>query len=1061
MKCLTPIPLLAAAAILANTPGTLVAGLGAPQQPRCEYQANPLGIDTLKPRLSWLVNDDRRGAAQSACQIVVSTDPKLADAAAVVWDTGKVNSDASVHVEYAGKPPESGKRYYWKVRTWDGDGQASEYSEPAWFEMGLLKADDWTARWIQPVEQRDKLPELPWGRWIWNNEAEGDDTSAFFRAVFNIPVDATISKAWLRMTADDSFIAMLNGQKALDGNRWDVVRRVDVAGRISPGRNVLAVKAHNAKGPAGLIFTLRIELADGKTIDLLSGPEIRSQAKGGQNWMQSDLEDSTWPPSRVIGPYGCEPWKQVAESPGRLRSQFVRKTFQAKGGISRATLHSTGLGLYELHINGRRVGDDVFAPGWTKYEDRIQYQTRDVTGLLCEGDNAIAAVLGNGWWAGELGWMPQAEQNARSLMLLAQLRIEYADGSSQIVATDSTWKSHPSPVTRDSFYHGETHDARLEINGWDQPTLDDKQWAVVTETTSPTKLLCAQRDEPIRVTQEIKVEQISEPAKNVFIYDFGQNASGRVRLKIKGEPGTKIRLRFGEVLNPDGTLYRDNYRSAEATDYYICRGGGDETWEPIFTYRGFRFCEVTGWPGTPDRDAVVFRVLHSDARPAGMFECSHWLINRIQHCILWGQRSNMHSVPTDCPQRDERLGWMGDAQVFSPTACWNMNMASFFTKWMRDILDSQAPDGAVTDVAPSVVVKGPAAPAWGDAVIVIPWNVYRFYGDTRIIEENYDGMVRWVEYMRSNAKDGLLYDREGYGDWVPVVASPKGPLGAAYYCYSTRLLSRMAAVIGKKDDADKYGKLADRIAEAFNQAYLDPRQGGYIGGTQAANLLPLAFGITPAEKQETVLTHILNDIIARNDHLSTGFIATAYLLPTLSRFGNQELAWRIAAQCDYPSWGYMALNGATTIWERWNSDKMDPSMNSRNHFAFGAVGQWYYETLAGIQPDPKIPGFKRIIIHPQPAGTLTGARASYDSPYGRIESQWQRCGGTFTLETTIPPNTTARIFVPLMGSMDSNVVRGDWSAGTTADVVRLIGEQQGCRVYDVPAGKYRFTVNSR
>ncbi len=1041
------------AGICAVTAAVAQAGLGAPKDLRCEYGANPLGIDTPAPRLTWQVNDDRYGAVQAAYQVAVSTDPKMADEARVVWDTGKVESDSCVLVPYAGKPLTSATRYYWRVRTWDGQGQASPHSEPAWFEMGLLKAEDWIAKWIAPPADEPQEPELPWGDWIWNDEVKGDKATAFFRAVVDLPIGVRIHKATLRITADNSFTAFMNGRRIAVGADYRQIVKLDTSHQLEPGLNILAVEVKNDTGPAGLIYTLRVELNDGKVVDTVSGPEAKTFAKAVDHWNQPSFDDDAWRKASVVGPYGCEPWKQLKEPPGPQRSQYVRKEFKVGAGVARARVYATGLGTYVLHINGQRVGDDIFAPGWTKYDKRIQYRTFDVTKLLNEGDNAIGAILGNAWWSSGLGWLSVRETADQGLLLTAQLRIDYEDGRSETVATDTTWKLHPSPITRNTLYHGETHDARLEISGWDRPGLDEKDWKPAIEAKSPTQQLCAQVGEPIRVTQELKVEQISEPAKGTYIFDFGQNASGYVRIKVKGPAGTKIRLRFGEVLDNDGTLYRANYRSAEATDYYVCRGEGEEVWEPTFTYRGFQLCEVTGWPGVPDRDSLTFRVLHSAAAPAGEFECSNWLINRVQRAITWGQRSNMHSVPTDCPQRDERLGWMGDAQIFAPTACWNMNMAPFFAKWMRDIVDSQAPDGATTDVAPTVVVHGPAAPGWGDAVTVVPWTVYRFYGDTRIIEENYDAMVRWVEYMRGKAKDGLLYDRKGYGDWVPVVTSPSEPIGAAYYYHSTKLVSKMAAVIGKKADADKYAELANRIAERFNSEYLD-KSANYLEGTQAANLLPLHFGITPPDQRKAVFENIVKDVKTRGDHLSTGFLASAMLLPTLTRFGQQDLAYRVATQSDYPSLGYMVTHGATTIWERWNSDKMDPSMNSRNHFAFGSAGEWYFETLAGIQPDPDAPGFKHFIIHPQPTGDLTWVKATYPSAYGMIESHWELCEGTLVLNVSIPANTSARVHVPVAGSEPPMI-----AAGTDEEAVKLVkqvGTEAGCNVYEVPAGRYQF-----
>ncbi|MDP6381291.1 MAG: family 78 glycoside hydrolase catalytic domain, partial [Phycisphaerae bacterium] len=446
---------------------------------------------------------------------------------------------------------------------------------------------------------------------------------------------------------------------------------------------------------------------------------------------------------------------------------------------------------------------------------------------------------------------------------------------------------------------------------------------------------------------------------------------------------TRVQIRFAETLKPNGHIYRDNYRSARATDVYILKGEGEEVWEPRFTYRGFRYAELTGYPGAPVKNALTAVVAHSAAPFAGDFECSDELANRIHRNIVWGQRSNLHSVPTDCPQRDERLGWTGDAQLFGPTACYNMEMVGFFAKWMKDIVDSQEKDGAVPLICPPIGLFSPAR-GWSDAIVIIPWILYQFYGDRRIIEDNYDAMVAWVEYMRRKAT-GYLYDRPKRKRRAG--AKPRiEHFTTAYFYYSTKLLSRMACAIGRNADGDKYAALSDKIVEALNREYFDPESNTYPGSTQEANILPLHLGIVPPGRREAVMDNVVKDIVSRKHHLRTHFIGTACLLPELTRMGHHDVAWRLAVQRTYPSWGYMIEKGATAIWELWNSDKMGPQMNSRNHFVYGSVGQWFFEALGGINRDPDFPGFKRIIIHPQAAGNLVWARARYESVHGLIRS---------------------------------------------------------------------------
>jgi alpha-L-rhamnosidase len=781
-------------------------------------------------------------------------------------------------------------------------------------------------------------------------------------------------------------------------------------------------------------------------------------------WEMGLLGESDWK-ARWIAPPKVV--KEGEVDPRAPRDSFmVRGTFRVDKRIKRARAYVTGLGLYELRLNGAKVGHDIFTPGWTHYGKRLQYQTYDVTDQLRHGDNAVGAILGNGWWASGLGgdWRNlhvYADQN--NVQFLMQLEIEYADGSGEAVLTGEGWRSHLSPITENTFYHGEHYDARLEQAGWDEPGFDASMWAACELVDNPDELLVAQRSPTIQVTAVLEPMHISEPDPGTYIVDFGQNAAGWMELRVNGSAGDRIQLRFGEELDPNGRLYRENYRSARATDVYICRGGGEEAWEPRFTYRGFRYCEVTGWPQAdkehpqaPRADAFRMKVVHSAAPIAGEFACSNELINSINHAIVWGQRSNMHSVPTDCPQRDERLGWTGDAQAFAITSCYNMDMASFWSKWMKD----------VTDVAPAAVTSSPAKPGWGDAVVIVPWVVYRYYGDTRVIEDNYATIRGWVEYMRSKS-EGDLYEVEGYGDWVAPVATTSAPIGSLFYYHSTDLLAKMAGVIGKDDDAAEYAALASRIGEAFHAKHFNPETKNYWDGTQTANTLPLWFGVVPEDQRAAVLGNIVEDIRQRGYRLSTGFLGTPYLMPLLSAHGEDETAWRLAVQTAQPSWGYMVRHGATTIWERWDTDKHGPSMNSRNHFAFGVVGQWYYQALAGIRLDADVPGFKRLVIRPQPLGDLDWVKASYPTMYGQARVHWSRCRDSLHMDVTIPANTAAEIHIPTLGHGDATIREGEaivverGKPVSTTPSLRAISVDEHYARFDAGAGMYRFQVQWR
>ena len=1038
-------------------------GPGAPTHLVCEYAKEPLGIDVKAPRFSWRVNDTRRGARQSAYQVIVADSPAALDRGeGNAWDSGKVASDASVHVVYAGKPLLSRKAYRWKVRTWDGADVASPWSEATAFEMGLLGREDWTARWISVDRTDVSKEEIPWGKWIWRKEG---GERLFFRAALEVPQDLAekLDQATLRITADDAFELFVNGSRMGSGNSSKTVFRYDLKKHVKPGKNAVAVSVKNAGGPGGLIGTFLVRGA-GKELNLVTDASWKVSTSGPEGWNAPEFADAAWEPALVIADHGAEPWGTLKEAPPPPRSFLYRKELSLKPNVARARVYASGLGAYQLSINSKRVGNDVFAPGWTHYPKRVQYQTYDVTSLVTAGANAIGATLGNVWWSSGLGWNQAFVYSSENPRLIAQLEVEYADGTQERFVTDGTWKAHLSPIVENTLYHGETCDARLEPAGWDRPGFDDKDWTPAVVLAEPTASLVAERCEPIRVTREVAAKNVSRVGDGVYILDFGQNFAGKVRMKVKGPAGTQVKLRFGEILNADGTLYTENYRTARATDVYILKGGGDEEWEPLFTYHGFRYAEVTGYPGEPQAESFTGLVMHTAAPMCGKFQCSNELLNRIQENITWGQRSNLYWVPTDCPQRDERLGWMGDAQAFAPTACFNMDLARFFSKWMRDILDSQAADGATTDVAPVAVVSGPAAPGWGDAVVVVPWVVYERYGDTRIIEESYDGMKAWVEYMRRNAP-GFLYEREGYGDWVSVVPSPKKPIGAAYFFRSAQLLARMAGALGRSDDAKAYGELAQKIAEAFNAKYLDPKTGWYEGKTQTANLLPLHFGIVPQDQRKAVFSNVLKDVVDRGHHLSTGFLGTPCLLLELADGGEEEAAYKVAAQRTFPSWGYMVDKGATTIWELWDSDTKGPEMNSRNHFAFGVVGQWFYEDLAGINVDPEAPGYKRTIIRPRPAAELEWARAEYESVYGHIQSAWRKNGTKFFLDVNVPANTTATIWVPVpwpaaVVSEGDKVIAREGKAAESVEGLKFSRLEGGHAIFDATAGHYSFQVTA-
>jgi alpha-L-rhamnosidase len=746
-------------------------------------------------------------------------------------------------------------------------------------------------------------------------------------------------------------------------------------------------------------------------------------------------------------------------------SPYLRREFLLDRPVRRARLYATARGVYELHLNGSRVGNDVLAPGWTDYNRRVQYQIYDVTRLLAEGQNVLGALLGDGWYSGFFGFDPKhrgAHYGPRP-QLLAQLHVEYEDGSTESIATDGSWRCSTGAILYSDLLMGESYDARNEMPGWAEPGFDDSAWyAVGVEELGNTNLV-AQPDEGIRVTEELGAKTVTEPSEGAYVFDMGTNMVGWVRLKVRGEAGTEITLRHAEALNADGTIYTTNLRAARATDCYVLRGDGEEVYEPRFTFHGFRYVEVTGYPGEPSLGALTGCVVRSATPPAGSFGCSNPLVNELQENIVWGQRGNFLSVPTDCPQRDERLGWMGDAQVFVRTASFNMDVAAFFEKWMVDVEDAQSPDGAFPDVAPLLTGSGVmdlsrGAPAWGDAGIIVPWTIYRTYDDLRIVERHYGAMARWMEYLHEANPDLIRKNRMGnnYGDWLSPKGdhTPKHLLATAYWAYDAKLMAEMAEATGRHENAKEYRSLNQRIAAAFNEAFVSP-DGRIEGDTQTCYLLALHMGLLPEDRRTAAAEHLVRTIQRENWHLSTGFVGVGYLCPVLTETGHTDVAYRLLLNETYPSWGYTIKNGATTIWERWDgwteeNGFQSPNMNSFNHYSLGSVGEWLYRHVAGI--DLGAPGYGHIVIRPHPGGDLTYARGEYDSVRGRISSSWKIEDGLFSLEVLIPPNATATVHLP----STEGVSEGGRPVGEAGGVEQLRVEE-GETVVSVGSGRYEFS----
>ncbi|MBD0255026.1 MAG: family 78 glycoside hydrolase catalytic domain [Cytophagales bacterium] len=1067
--CLLLLCCLIASSLRAATPP---ASPARPVALRCEYRENPLGLDARQPQLSWQLRDNRRGAAQRAYQVLVASSPKLLHPnGADVWNSGKINSDESARVAYGGKALQSRQRYYWKVKFWDQDGRESAWSEAAWWEMGLLDAGDWQAEWIGK-DLNPPVPAVSPGNWVWHPQDRGKWHMVYLRKTFQVPAGKALRRATVYAAVDDSYELTLNSQpvgsvrnfapmRGLQFHAYEATQWIRAGANTMHLAGVFTGKRPNGRG--GAVMTLMLAYEDGTTEAIRTDGSWEAAVNDSTGWRTEAPTATTWTPVKVLEPLDGPIFGKVAPAYVAPRAIRVRKEFSLPKKLRRARAYVTGLGGYYLHLNGRTVSRDLLAPGWTNYYKRIQYQVYDVTSLLKSGPNAVGAELGNLWWSGDVGYRGMAQYAQGPLRFLLQLHLTYEDGTEETLRTDPTWKVHASPITFNSIYDGESCDARLETPGWDRAGFPDTGWQAAETIREKRDVLVAEQVEPIRATQEITPVSVKPLKPGTFVFDLGQNIAGWVRLKVQGPAGTKVTLRFAEILNEDGSLKTEPLRTAKATDEYILRGGAAETWEPRFTYHGFQFVEVTGFPGTPDTNAVTGVVLHTDAPERGRFACANSLINQIQSNITWGLRGNMHSVVTDCPQRDERMGWTGDAQIFAMTASYNRDMTLMFRKYMCDLADSQVPDGNVCNVNPNAFEEGAAPAGWADAVVIVPWRVYQFTGDKRILEENYPVMTKWHAQKQRESKD-YLRESWTFGDWVSVEQTPELPISAMYHYYSTKLLGRIAAELGKGEEAQRYDQLAARIARACNEKYLDKRSFSYATGTQTANLLPLAFGLPAPAEAPRVAQNVADNVKERENHLTTGFLGTQYILPVLSDYGYHDLAYQLATQRTYPSWGYMVDKGATTIWELWNSDQQGPDMNSRNHYAYGTVGEWFFGYLAGIRPDEGAPGFKRILIAPQPAGDLAWAEGTVETPYGPVKSRWDRKGNGLTLNVTVPANATAQIRLPNLGNQALTVTENGktlLNAGTPSGTVPFIEvtkvDEAGATL-QVGAGSYAFTI---
>lgn len=1024
---------------------------------------------------------------------VINVDPGNEDLPAV-WDSGIVESAQTVDVAYSGAALEARTRYAWAVRVVDEAGRDSGWSEAAYFETGLLGDDDWRegeeACWISSPSETSPADALSLdtvsvegGRhrdieriWLSNTRGESvtsaiDTSGAFFRTVAVVPDGRRVVR--VRFVADAApagVTAYLNdAQVPVDGSDIDPAT-------VQAGANVLAIAVEvptDVAAPPALAARLQIDLDGDAPVVVVSDGTWRCTPSDAEvdGWRSAGYDDAAWPLAEEVGQHGTAPH---GRSPLTHRpSPYLRREFTVSTPVRRARLYATALGVYEARLNGVRVGDHRLAPGWTDYDVRVPYQTYDVTGVVREGANALGAVLADGWYTGNVCWFGPFQYGDRR-WFRARLEVEHVDGSRTVIVTDDSWTAGEGATRYADLQNGEVVDARREPLGWDQPGFDDHDWPRATVGEPRHGPLEAQVAPPVRVMHELRPVRVERRPSGTYLLDFGQNLVGWLRLRVRGEAGARLLFRHAEVLDHRGELYVEALRGARATDEYILRGDPEgEVFEPRFTVHGFRYAEVVGHPGGLLEDDVTALVAYADMDQIGDLRCSDARLNQLQHNIVWGQRGNFLTVPTDCPQRDERLGWTGDAQVFASTAAFNYDVRTFFRKWLRDLRDAQQPDGGVPHVAPDVLTRNAfrvggdgraaaGAAGWGDAIAVVPWEMLRAYDDRRLVAETLDAVGSWLDYLTAHSTDFVRPD-EGFADWLAPTPTPRDLVATAFFAYAAKLAARLATELDRAEDAARWEELYAKVRAAFRRRFV--RGGGaVVSGTQTAYVLALHFGLLEPMEEPLATRRLVDEIASRNWHLATGFLGTPYLLPVLSRFGYEDVAFRLLTQDTFPSWLYPVVHGdATTMWERWDSWSdsrgfQDPGMTSFNHYAYGAVGEWMYQTLGGIAPGA--PGYRHVVVRPRVGGGLTWAEATLETVRGPVATHWRLVDGTFALDVTIPPNTSAEVWLPC-GSAAQATEGGRALREVTGLVVdENAGKETGETVVRVGSGTYAFVVSS-
>jgi len=1078
-----------------------------------EFMNSPMGIDVSCPRFSWQMQSDRYGASQTSYRILVSTSLDNLKNGTYLFDSGKVISSSSVGVSYEGDALRPTTRYYWKVIVSDEKGKSIE-SDPSWFETGLLGQGWNNAQWIGSpsyiLSKYRSLFDIDYDFQL----AKGSKMATFVFGAKSKTNYITLSLDLSKKTSTMILSHFLNGSTSVDAmenvsaiipqssinaihhvkievtgaENYDMYisidgQRIKYSGQSSdPYRFTVKNAIPEETNPNARLYQLGYNQPKGENVT------FSNIAVSDRSWSTTLYKDTET--HLVKGDNTLTLWQPGAD----VSAPMLRKTINIAKPIKQARLYATARGIYEFYINGKKVGADFYNPGWTDYRYRIMYNTYDITSMLKEGSNGLGAIVGTGWFSDVLGWTSSNWQNQWGIKqsVLAMVKVEYQDGSEGVYVTDGTWKCYDKgPIEANSLYNGEDYNAQKEVAGWSDGNFDDTSWKQASVVSGSKVILQGYVGQAIQNNITLTAQSVKKVG-NVYIYDFGQNMVGVPRLSnLHGNAGQQLTIHYAEMLYPDvipetpvppyttdmykakkGQMYLDNYRSALSTDHYIMKGDANgETFEPHFTSHGYRYLSIEGLDNPLPLESVKGIVVESIGKQTSSYETSNKDINKLFNNIAWGQRGNFLAVPTDCPQRDERLGWTGDAEIFCRAATYNMNVDQFYTRWLNTIRDDQAANGDYGGFYPDLGTPPMGATSqaqgrsggWSEVGIVVPWQVYQQYADVRVLEEHYASMSRYIDFLERNATD-YIQPGGGYGDWVAPVGTNTPLINTCYSAYAAQLMQQIALALGKTSDAKRYEAFYNHIKAAFNKTFVDadgytvaPEDGKTVKvNTQTSYILPLQFGLFNDNMKETAIKHFVETVNASGVKLTTGFLGTPYICLVLSNNGYSDLAYKLFLQTEYPSWLFPVKQGASTMWERWNSytvkDGFGPvGMNSFNHYAYGAIEEWIMSHSLGIQRDEKVIGYKHIILQPEVGEELDYAKGGFESMYGQISSSWEKNDKGYTYKVTIPANTTASLSLVAGGLKNVKVAKG-------AEGVTMPKYANGKVHYELKSGSYEFAI---